>query len=188
MRTISVCALAAGLALASLSSVAGNGIDPATITYKEWDAAKPKTMVILPRRPQVNKAVQLFGGWKGRFEWSGSEEMTQIGNDLYKRNNFDLAEGRVHTTVTELYLGGADGLLKVLRPTFAHYQWLSAEDLRSIPVGAKKVLYVTTRNSAGMASQGIEAIVIAFDESSDADMRRIAYEEAVLRELRYRED
>jgi len=174
--------------LASLSSVAGNGIDPATITYKEWGDAKPKTMVILPRRPQVNKAVQLFGGWKGRFEWSGSEEMTQIGNDLYKRNNFDLAEGRVHTSVTELYLGDADGLLKVLRPAFANYHWLSAEDLRNVPFGAKKVLYVATRNSAGLAAGRIEAIVIAFSDASDADLRRIAYEEAVLRELRYRDD
>ena len=36
--------------------------------------------------------------------------------------------------------------------------------------------------------QGTEAIIVSFDDISDEDLRRISYEEAVLRHLKYRED
>lgn len=189
-KTFRHAVVAVALSLAASSSFAGNGVDPATIVYKDWGDTKPKVLVILPRVPKVNKAITFFSQWKGEFEWRGSDELTQIGNDLLKRNHFEpYGNGHFVISVTELYLGVPEGLLKVLRPhRTGNSQWLSEEDVRNIPFGAMKVLYISTKAVSSLAGEGIEAIAVAFEEVSDADLRRIAFEEAVLRELRYRED
>ena len=175
------------LALITAQAFAGNGIDPKTIIYKEWADAKPKTMIIVPKQRTVTPQFQLIGAWTGAFQWPASEAMTQLGTELYRRNNFEVNSGAPHVIVREVYLGEPEGLLKFLRPVSRNPQWLSVDDVKDVPFGAKKVLYLSTHKRL-TAPQGIETIVIAFDDVSDDDLRWVAYEEVVLRQLRYRED
>ncbi len=187
----------AAATIAVTSAWAGMGVDPATITYKDWGAKKPNVTVILSHTGQ--KQPLLGNNTSGDFLWEGSEEMTKAGMDLYRRNNWtpgDPSSGtgflRYAIVVRERYLGPPDGLMGVLRTTtrggrpYDSLYFLTQDHVRNIPFGAKKVLYLSI--AMALIRQGTEAIIVSFDDISDEDLRRISYEEAVLRHLKYRED
>jgi len=188
LRTLIMAIACAGVTMA----FAGNGVDASTISYKDWAGAKPKVVIVLPRA-QTNKE-WLMGGWGGDFLWEGSDELSQLGTSLYRRNNFapgdSAKKNRYYARVKEVYLGEPEGLLKVLRPgnsgMGSNRRWVSAEDLRDVPFGAKRVIYVSIWKPS--LPDGVEAIVVAFDPISDDDLRRITFDDAVLRLLRHRED
>lgn len=188
---------AVALIVLSGSAIAGMGIDPKTIEYKDWGPKKPTVTVVFAHTGQ--KQALLGSHTTGDFLWEGNPEMTQLGMALYGRNNWTRGDQSKETgflryavIVRERYLGQPEGLLAVLRPDLrgagpqAPLYFLSHKDVRDIPFGAKKVAYLSI--AMGAIRQGTELIVVSFDDITDSDMRRIAFEEGVLRHLKYRED
>lgn len=177
---------ALGLALATTGApaAAANGVDPATIGFKDWGTSKPATLTVVAARGAVKKAVFFDDNFS--FRWEGSPAMSAIGTELLARNGIQPDE-RMPRVVKELYLGPPAGVpLPGRSPgTGGSDVRLSLEHLREIPPGAVRVLL--TRTGAGIWAG--QAITISFDAAlPDDELRHIHFEEGVLRVLGYRED
>jgi hypothetical protein len=84
--------------------------------------------------------------------------------------------------VFEAYFGDA----KDFKPSHVDSEaYLGAQAFSKVPPGAKRIALIRVGKSQRIVRS---VAAIAFDDISDDDLRQIAFEDGVLRVLKYRED
>lgn len=174
-----------GMAVACSFALAGNGIDPGQLKYKEWGGNKPKSITVISG--QVGRNLRLFGETFGQ----GVDWRDRSGNSITPMRNQICALERGSSckpwqpyglSVLEAFLGDASEFRPAPESSDAR---LGVKALEHIGAGAKKVLLL--RIIEGSIPR--ESLTIAFDDNvSDDDLRQLALEEGVYRVLRFRED
>lgn len=194
-------AFLAAIVLASLAgpALAGNGVDPATIKLRDWEGKRPPSITILGCTPRPDQT-GLLNSWlnfnkSGTFLWAGNGPLTEAGAEMMRGNGFveHQETGSGNRTVTELVLGDAAAVYKEV--TEARTNQVSCEVIKeqmfNIPDGVKKGLLLQVRVAVNkrMSRYVNQALTLVFDGNvSDDDLRRIAYEDGVLRAFGFRED
>lgn len=184
-----------GLSLAwAAATPAQARIDPDTIQYKQWPNGKPSVMVVRANRCDAGSS---FAS-RAIFSWADAaggtvESMEQIGTALLQRNGYNTdpkhKTGFLPATpfyVMELALGAPDAVRKQI-PIGNEAASFRQADMDAIPYGAKKALLLRLRAKSHIDNYTtMHILAVAFDEISDEDLRRIAFEEGVTRQFCWR--
>lgn len=191
--------LLVGTFLSGLAA-AGNGVDPMTVQYRDWNGKRPSTIALLgcePRKDQTGLLnAWLNAGKTGILIWPGQPELAQHGSDLLKRNNFEPSEkGFGDRHVEEIALGNVETIRAAIPESQSHGRCeVVRTQLTNIPPGVKKGILLAVDKSMGI-HQGRRVrdhlnhvLVLVFENVSDADLRQLAYEDGVLRAFYFRED
>lgn len=172
--------------LSSTAVHAGNGVDPKDIVYKDWGGKRPNVMTIVSG--DIGRSVPLIifsynVAWYGNDKQQVPHMQKQL-CDLVNRSMGEKCSGHESPTVEvfEAFFGAA----KDFRPSNVDNEaYLGAQAFSRVPPGAKKIALLRV----GKSQRVVRSVAaIAFDDISDDDLRQIAFEDGVLRALRYRED
>jgi hypothetical protein len=171
-----------------LSSLAyaGNGVDPKHIQYRDWSGKRPNVMTIVSGDIGTNVPLIVFSynvAWYGNDKQQVPHMQKQL-CDLVNRSMGDKCSGYEKPTVEvfEAYFGDA----KDFKPSHVDSEaYLGAQAFSKVPPGAKRIALIRVGKSQRIVRS---VAAIAFDDISDDDLRQIAFEDGVLRVLKYRED
>ena len=162
-------------------AVAGGGVKAETIRLTERQDASPRAVVVFGGRVDVS-----YTSWapakQGCLTWAQAPDVVADHEGMLAKNEYNVDAGRASgrcQIVQEVHLGDVEGLtLRVgVKP-------LTQKQIDGIPYGVKKALHLIVFDH----NRPYELLAVSFDNMSDADLRRIAYEEGILRVLKYRED
>jgi hypothetical protein len=168
------------------AALAGNGVDPATVSLRDWDGGRPRVQVVVSGR--FGTLLPLFVrtynvSWKDG-QGTEHERMHARFCDLINRNWADscTTADSPRIRVLERYLGAPGGL--AVNPIGTATQ-VGMDSLSGVGAGGSKVLYLEVWRNR---TEKRELVAIAFDDGlSDEDLRDVAYEDGVLRMLGFRE-
>jgi len=190
------------LSVLAAASWAAGGVDPASIPQHDWAGRRPSSITVLgcPPVPTAVYSLDSTGFNKyGTFRWKGQPGLTGEGADLMRANGY-VERGELGLrAVEELFLGDPDTLLPHVPQERSGTLSCEVirEQLRNVPAGVKKalLLYVEVghkqidpRTNAKINSGFNRILTLVFDDVTDEDLRRIAYDDGVLRAFRFRED
>lgn len=190
------------LAIITAAAWAASGVDPASIPRHDWAGRRPVSITVLGCPPVASAVYSLDGtglNKYGTFRWKGEPRLALEGADLMRANGY-IEHGEVGVrSVEEVFLGDPDALLSHIPQERCGA--LSCEvirtQLRDVPPGVKKALLlfvevghkqIDPRTRVKVNSGFNRILTLVFDDVADADLRRIAYEDGVLRAFRFRED